>query len=103
MAGGKQMKTVWSILPPSNGEKAQGKHPTQKPVALVERCVLASTEKGALILDPFLGNGTTAVAAVMTGRACVGVELDKQYVEMAVKRVESEIETRRDLFFPRPD
>jgi site-specific DNA-methyltransferase (adenine-specific) len=89
MAGGKQMKTVWSILPPGNGEKAFGKHPTQKPVALVERCILASTHKGALILDPFLGNGTTAVAAVRTGRRCVGIELDPAYVEMAVKRVKA--------------
>ena len=91
------MKTVWSILPPSNGEKAQGKHPTQKPIALVERCILASTEKGAHLLDPFLGNGTTAVAAVRTGRRCVGLELDEKYVEMAVKRVKTEIEARRDL------
>ena len=85
----RQMKTVWTIPPPSNGEKALGKHPTQKPVALVERCILASTDRGARILDPFLGNGTTAVAAIKTGRCCVGIELDAGFVGMAVKRVKA--------------
>jgi site-specific DNA-methyltransferase (adenine-specific) len=53
---------IWTLSAPSTGEKSFGKHPTQKPVALVERCLLASTNEGDLVLDPFLGNGTTAVA-----------------------------------------
>ena len=92
---GKQMKTVWNIGPPSNGEKCFGKHPTQKPVALVERCLLASTNEGDLILDPFLGSGTTAVASARLKRKCVGIELDAKDVEMAVKRVESAARLRR--------
>ncbi|HEV2435363.1 MAG TPA: site-specific DNA-methyltransferase, partial [Verrucomicrobiae bacterium] len=88
---GKQMKTVWTMTAPSNGEKTFGKHPTQKPVALVERCVLASTNEGDLVLDPFLGGGTTAVACVRLNRVCVGIDLDLTYITTAAKRVDREI------------
>jgi DNA methylase len=54
---GKQVKTVWTIAAPGGDEKSHGKHPTQKPVALVERCLLASTNEGDLVLDPFIGGG----------------------------------------------
>ena len=54
---------IWTMTAPSSGEKTFGKHPTQKPVTLIERCLLASTNEGDLVLDPFLGGGTTAVAA----------------------------------------
>ena len=86
-AGGKQMKTVWRIYPPLNGEKALGKHPTQKPVSLVERCILSSTDEGDLVFDPFMGAGTTGVACIQTKRRFVGVELDKQHVKLATQRV----------------
>ena len=66
--------SIWTLGAPGSDEKTHGKHPTQKPVALVERCLLASTNEGDLVLDPFLGNGTTAVAAIRLKRACVGVE-----------------------------
>ena len=55
--GGKQMKTVWTMTAPGGDEKTFGKHPTQKPIALVERCLLASTNEGDLVLDPFSGGG----------------------------------------------
>jgi len=86
-AGGKQMKTVWRIYPPLNGEKALGKHPTQKPVSLVERCILSSTDEGDLVFDPFMGAGTTGVACIQTKRRFVGIELDKQHVKLATQRV----------------
>src|SRR6202142_279561 len=57
---GKQMKSVWSILPPTSDEKRLGKHPTQKPLALLERILLASSNEGDLALAPFSGSGTTA-------------------------------------------
>ena len=76
---------------PGNDEKTHGKHPTQKPVALVERCLLASTNEGDLVLDPFLGNGTTAVASLRLKRGCVGVELDLHHVEIAARRADREI------------
>jgi hypothetical protein len=86
-AGGKQMKTVWRIYPPLNGEKALGKHPTQKPVSLVERCILASTNEGDLVLDPFMGGGTTAIACIQTNRQFVGFEVDKDHAKLATRRV----------------
>src|SRR3954471_8689865 len=61
---GKQMKTVWKMSAPRNEEKKFGKHPTQKPETLVERCVLASTKENDFVLDPFLGSGTTAIACI---------------------------------------
>lgn len=69
MNGGKQMKDVWtgSLTKPS--EKVEGKHPTQKPEYLLERIILASTEEGQVILDPFCGSGTTGVEAVKYGRS----------------------------------
>ena len=87
-AGGKQMKSVWRISAPGSAEKKFGKHPTQKPIALVERCLLASTQEGDFVLDPFAGGGTTAVACVKTKRNCLGIELESKHVEMAAKRLE---------------
>ncbi len=79
---------VWNILPPKADEKKCGKHPTQKPVALLERIILASTREGDLVLDPFLGSGTTLVAAGRLGRKGLGIELERSYVEVAIKRLE---------------
>ncbi len=85
--GGKQMKSVWEFTAPKNDEKEFGKHPTQKPVALLERIILASTQDGALILDPFAGSSTTGVAALLHNRRFVGVELEPQYLEISAKRL----------------
>jgi site-specific DNA-methyltransferase (adenine-specific) len=82
---------VWTLSAPGNNEKALGKHPTQKPVSLIERCLLASTHAGDLVLDPFLGGGTTAIAAIRLNRDCVGVELDFSHLALACKRSEREI------------
>lgn len=98
-AGGKQMKTVWRIYPPLTGEKALGKHPTQKPVSLVERCLLASTDPNDLVLDPFMGAGTTGVACIQTGRRFVGIELDRQHAQLATRRVANHAYSR-GLFAP---
>ena len=83
--------SIWTMTAPSGDEKAHGKHPTQKPVALIERCLLASTNENDLVLDPFLGGGTTAVAAIKLKRGCVGIELDFAHIALAVKRCEREI------------
>lgn len=87
---GKQMKSVWRFKAPGLGEKLQGRHPTQKPLALIARCLLASTNAGDLVLDPFLGSGTTAVACRDHGRRFVGTELDAGYLKIAVKRLQAE-------------
>jgi len=89
IAGGKQMKSVWRLAAPRSEEKQFGKHPTQKPIALVERCILASTRDGDLILDPFVGAGTSAVAAVRTHRRCVGIETDKGHLKVASSRLQA--------------
>ena len=70
--------SIWTLSAPGKDEKANGKHPTQKPLALIERCLLASTNEGDLVLDPFLGGGTTAIAAIKLNRGCVGIELDDE-------------------------
>jgi site-specific DNA-methyltransferase (adenine-specific) len=87
LAGGKQMKSVWEILPPDREEKRFGKHPTQKPVALLERILLAASNEGDLVLDPFLGSGTTAVACLPRRRFFCGVETDTTFVTLAVCRL----------------
>lgn len=82
-----QMRSVWAIGTPTKSEKVYGKHPTQKPVELLERIVLASTNPGDLILDPFMGSGTTGVAAIKHGRRFVGIDKESQFVELAEKRL----------------
>jgi len=82
-----QMRSVWSIPTPKNGEKEFGKHPTQKPLDLLLRIIKASTNNGDIILDPFNGGGTTGVAALLTGsRYYIGSEIDSNYCELTVKR-----------------
>jgi site-specific DNA-methyltransferase (adenine-specific) len=85
--GGKQMKSVWRIKPPSASEKLFGKHPTQKPIELLKRCIEASTQIGDFVLDPFCGSGTTGVAALTSNRKFCGVELDSSFIDISVKRL----------------
>lgn len=86
--GGKQMQNLWHIVPPLKAEKRFGKHPTQKPLALLERIITAASEPGALVVDPFNGCGTTGVAAARLGRRYVGVELEREYLDRSVLRFE---------------
>jgi site-specific DNA-methyltransferase (adenine-specific) len=88
---GKQMKSVWEIRPPESWEKRFGKHPTQKPVALLERILLASTNEGDLVLDPFAGSGTTLLAAFRLRRHALGCELSLDYVSLSIRRLCSEM------------
>src|SRR5467141_3369011 len=83
----KQMKSVWEIRPPESWEKKFGKHPTQKPVALLERILLASTNEGDLVLDPFSGSGTTALAALRTKRHAIGCELSAEFLTLSLRRL----------------
>lgn len=97
MNNGKQMKTVWTIPAPNGEEKEFGKHPTQKPVALLERIILASTNEGDLILDPFSGSSTTGVAAIKQNRRFVGIELEPEFLSLSQKRLEQAIGYRKLL------
>ncbi|MDD3887387.1 MAG: site-specific DNA-methyltransferase [Patescibacteria group bacterium] len=83
---GLQMRSVWSINTPKVVEKKFGKHPTQKPLDLLKRIVLASTNKGDLVLDPFTGSSTTGLAAYMFGRKFIGIDIEKQYLDLSIKR-----------------
>ena len=85
---GLQMRSVWSIGTPKNIEKRFGKHPTQKPSDLLRRIVLASTNKGNLILDPFTGSSTTGLAAYLYGRNFIGIDTERQYLDLSIKRFE---------------
>jgi len=93
MNRGKQMRNLWEIRPPAASEKHFGKHITQKPLELLKRVILASTEKGNLVLDPFCGSSSTGVACVLTGRRYVGIDLEENYLELSRKRLE-EAESR---------
>jgi len=83
---GFQMRSVWSIYPPKKEEKKFGKHPTQKPLDLLKRIVLASTNKNDIILDPFTGSSTTGLASILNGRKFIGVDLDKNYLQLSKQR-----------------
>ena len=83
---GLQMRSVWSIGTPKPAEKKFGKHPTQKPLELLKRVILASTKKGDIILDPFTGSSTTGIAAVFHGRKFIGIDMEKNYLELSKKR-----------------
>ena len=85
--GGKQLRNLWTIPLTPKSERRMGGHPSQKPVALVERIVKLWTNPGDLALDCFLGTGTTAIACERLGRRWVGIERDPQYVEIARKRL----------------
>ncbi|MCF6275665.1 MAG: site-specific DNA-methyltransferase [Robiginitomaculum sp.] len=89
----KQMRSVWSIPLTKKSEKCHGKHPTQKPEALLERIVLASTNPGDTILDPFCGSGTTGVVAVRRGRKFIGIDMDKCFLnDIAKHRIQDEVD-----------
>lgn len=100
----KQMKDVWrfegdepefytsSVTPKS--EKKEGKHPTQKPLGLLERIIKASTHEGDLILDPFNGSGTTGIEAINLGRKYIGIEQETEYLELTKRRYTSNAQKR---------
>lgn len=83
---GLQMRSVWSLGTPRSEEKKFGKHPTQKPLDLLRRIVLASTNKGDIVLDPFTGSSTTGIAAVLNDRRFVGIDMEPEYLDLSVKR-----------------
>jgi len=83
-----QMRSVWAIGTPKTIEKKFGKHPTQKPENLLRRIALASTKKGDLILDPFTGSSTTGIVAYLLGRKFIGIDTEKKYLDLSIKRFE---------------
>lgn len=83
----KEMEDVWTIPAVQMNEKEFGYHPTQKPLNLLNRIISATTQKGDVVLDPFMGSGTTCVSAILNGRKYIGIELNSTYYEIASQRV----------------
>ncbi len=82
----KQMRSVWSIPLLAKNEKEFGKHPTQKPLELLNRIISSSSREGDWILDPFVGSGTTGIVSSILNRKFIGIDSNKEYLELAIKR-----------------
>src|SRR5690606_20898665 len=85
--GGKQMKNDWRVPAPTKREKALGRHPTQKPLGLLDRLLVASCPAGGSVLDPFNGSGTTGVAAAQLGLRYTGIERENEYLALSKARL----------------
>ncbi|MBS9780571.1 MAG: site-specific DNA-methyltransferase [Moraxellaceae bacterium] len=96
----KQMKDVWTFPAIAPWEKSCGKHPTQKPLSVLNRLILASTQQGAWILDPFAGSSTTGIAANLLERKFLGIDLETEFLDISIKR-KLEIENRETANFYR--
>lgn len=91
---------VWRLPAFSSGARAtdgEKVHPTQKPVELITKAIEDSTEPGAVVLDTFMGSGTTAVACLRTGRHYIGFELDEKYHAIAEQRIAAEVESLEEV------
>jgi site-specific DNA-methyltransferase (adenine-specific) len=91
MNGGRQMQSVWRIAAPGRDEKRFGKHPAQKPIRLLERIVQAASVEGDVVLDPFMGSGSTSIAAFRLRRQFIGFERDAGYLLIALRRYFAEV------------
>ncbi len=92
--GDKQMKDVWTLPAIAPWEKSCGKHPTQKPLSVLTRLILASTQSNAWILDPFTGSSTTGIAGNLLNRRFLGIDKEEEFLEISKNR-KLEIENRR--------
>lgn len=89
MNNGKQMKDVWTTSTTKKSEKVFGKHPTQKPLELMDKIILSSTKENDLILDCFAGSGSTLVSAYNLNRNSVGIEMETEFLELSHRRLKS--------------
>jgi hypothetical protein len=102
IAWGSQKRAARVIECPRGRAVKDGKeHPTQKPLEVMLRCLLELPPKADLILDPFMGSGTTGIAAVKLGRRFIGIEIEPKYFEVACRRIQ-EASRQPDLFIDRP-
>ena len=83
---GKQMKDVWTTSLTKPSEKKCGKHPTQEPIEILDRIILASTIENDIVLDPFCGSSTTGIAAMKLNRKYIGIDNEEKYLEISKKR-----------------
>jgi site-specific DNA-methyltransferase (adenine-specific) len=94
-SGQRYASSIWRSGPARPAERICGHHPTQKPLAVVERCLTVCTRRGELVLDPFMGSGTSGVVAVRQGYRFVGVDREAEYVRLARRRIKAEQCTKR--------
>lgn len=86
----KQMRNMWDILSTPTSERKHGKHPSQKPTAVINRFVIGGSKKGDIIIDPFMGSGTLPIVAQRLGRKFIGIDNNKEYCELTLKRLKAE-------------
>ena len=96
----KQMRSVWSIPLIPKAEKEYGKHPTQKPLELLNRIIMSSSNEGDLVLDPFMGSGTTGVVCNILNRKFIGIDTSKEYLDLAINRFR-DTKSKKLLFYPK--
>ena len=84
--GGTQMRDLWTLPAIAKWEKSCGKHPTQKPLPLLARIILASTKENDWILDPFTGSSTTGIAANLLNRRFLGLDKEEEFLQLSKKR-----------------
>lgn len=96
MNAGKQMRSVWEIPTTPKREKNKGYHPTQKPEALLYRCIMSSTNARNIILDPFCGSGTTGVVAIKNRRNFIGIDANEEYLILAKERIDGALEEEKN-------
>ena len=88
----KQMKDVWTTSLTKPSEKRQGKHPTQKPLEILDKIILSSTKEKDLVLDPFCGSSTTGISAIKLNRKYIGIDNEKEYLDLSIRRYKEEEE-----------
>lgn len=94
--GGTQMRDVWNLPAIAKWEKSCGKHPTQKPLCVLSRIILASTKSGAWILDPFTGSSTTGIAANLLDRRFLGIDQESEFLHISkARKIEIEDSAKR--------
>lgn len=98
----KQMRSVWSIPLLPKAEKNHGKHPTQKPLELLNRIISSSTNEGDSVLDPFVGSGTTGIVCDILKRKFIGIDINKEFLELTIRRFKDK-KKRELLFYPEYD
>ena len=104
IAGGRQLKDVWTLPAIQKWEKTHGKHPTQKPLSILTRLILASTKPNARILDPFTGASTTGIAANLLNRKFLGIDTEAEFLDLSRKRkIEIENPQTRKRFIEKMD
>lgn len=90
----KQMRDVWTFPAIAPWEKANGKHPTQKPLNLLTRLILMASNTDSIICDPFSGSSTTGIAANILGRKFIGIEKENEFIQISIKR-KNELDAKR--------